>query len=40
MSVPALGGLMWLAWGHSALFYGAAVVAVLMMIFSLKVPER
>jgi MFS family permease len=34
MSVPALGGIMWMKYGHSSVFMGAAVVAVVMLIFS------
>ena len=34
MSVPALGGIMWMKYGHSSVFMGAAVVALLMLFFS------
>ena len=40
MTVPALGGLMWVRWGHSAVFFGAAAVAIAMMICSMRVPDR
>lgn len=35
MSIPALGGLMWIRFGHPSVFLGAAGVAVLMFVFSL-----
>jgi len=34
MSVPALGGIMWMKYGHSSVFIGAAGVALLMLFFS------
>ena len=34
MSVPSLGGLIWIRYGHSWVFVGAAGVAVLMVIFT------
>ncbi|MBI2438103.1 MAG: MFS transporter [Lentisphaerae bacterium] len=34
MSVPALGGLLWMRYGHASVFLAAAGVAVLMLIFS------
>jgi len=37
MSVPALGGLLWIVYGHSAVFIVAAGVAVLMFLFSSRV---
>ena len=37
MSVPALGGLVWIRYGHTWVFIGAAAVAVLMMISSWRV---
>ena len=40
MSIPALGGWIWLQYGHSAVFQAAAVVAVLMGLASLRVPAR
>jgi len=40
MSVPALGGLVWLRYGYPAVFIGAGGVAVLMLLFSLFVRPR
>ncbi|MHC4886912.1 MAG: MFS transporter [Planctomycetota bacterium] len=42
MSLPALGGWMWMVYGHSSVFLGAAGVAVLMFIFSafVRVPKN
>ncbi|NLF38385.1 MFS transporter [bacterium] len=37
MSIPALGGLMWMRYGHSSVFLGAAAVAVVMLFFSMAV---
>lgn len=37
MSVPALGGLLWVRYGHPAVFLAAAAVAVLMFFFSSRV---
>jgi len=34
MSIPSLGGLMWMKYGHSSVFLATAGVAVLMGIFS------
>jgi membrane protein YdbS with pleckstrin-like domain len=34
MSVPALGGLVWIYYGHSWVFIGAGCVAVLMVVFT------
>ncbi len=34
MSVPALGGVVWMAYGHQYVFIGAAGVAVLIFVFS------
>jgi len=34
MSIPALGGIMWMKYGHSSVFMGAAVVALFMLFFS------
>jgi len=34
MSLPAVGGLMWMSLGHSAVFMAAACIAVLMFVFS------
>lgn len=40
MSVPALGGLLWIHYGHTTVFLAAAGVAVLMMVFSAMIPGR
>ena len=37
MTVPMLGGLIWVAWGHGAVFVFAAGIALLMFLFSLMV---
>lgn len=37
MSVPALGGLLWMKYGHPAVFAGAAGIAALMWFFSWRV---
>ncbi|MBN1671474.1 MAG: MFS transporter [Kiritimatiellae bacterium] len=37
MSVPALGGLLWVRFGHGTVFLAAAVVALLMLVFSSRV---
>jgi len=34
MSIPALGGLMWIRYGHSSVFLATAGIAVLMGVFS------
>jgi hypothetical protein len=34
MVVPFFGGLLWAAWGHSAVFTAAAGVALLMFLAS------
>jgi ABC-type phosphate transport system auxiliary subunit len=34
MSVPALGGLLWIKYGHPWVFVAAAAVAVVMFVFS------
>ena len=41
MSVPAVGGLMWMRYGHSSVFMAAAGMAVLMFIASgfVRVPH-
>lgn len=40
MSLPALGGLMWLSLGHSSVFLAAAGIAVLMFVFTcmIRIP--
>ena len=40
MSIPALGGLVWMKYGHPAVFAGAACVAVVMLVFSSQVRPR
>lgn len=40
MSLPALGGILWVAHGHSAVFIFAGGVAVLMLIFSSLILPR
>jgi len=37
MSVPALGGLMWMKYGHASVFLAAAGVAVVMLFFSNRI---
>jgi len=37
MSVPALGGLMWMKYGHASVFLAAAGVAVVMLFFSSQI---
>ena len=37
MSVPSLGGLAWMRYGHSSVFVGTAGIAVLMFVFSSRV---
>lgn len=37
MSIPALGGLMWIRYGHSSVFLATAGIAVLMGLFSAMV---
>eukprot|EP00825_Cyclidium_porcatum_P013869 TRINITY_DN17357_c0_g1_i2.p4 TRINITY_DN17357_c0_g1~~TRINITY_DN17357_c0_g1_i2.p4 ORF type:complete len:114 (+),score=10.09 TRINITY_DN17357_c0_g1_i2:47-388(+) len=34
MSIPALGGLMWIRYGHSSVFLATAGIAILMGLFS------
>lgn len=40
MSVPSLGGLMWIRFGHPSVFMAAAGIAVLMCLFSLMIPAH
>ncbi len=42
MSIPALGGLMWVRYGHSSVFLATAGIAVLMGLFSamVRVPAE
>lgn len=37
MSVPALGGMVWIKYGHTWVFVGASAIAVLMMLLSSRV---
>lgn len=41
MSIPTLGGLAWMRWGHGSVFLGAAAVALLMLFFTsrIRVPS-
>jgi predicted MFS family arabinose efflux permease len=41
MSLPTLGGYVWVHYGHSWVFFGAGAIALLMMIFSalIKLPQ-
>jgi hypothetical protein len=42
MSIPSIGGLMWLRYGHGSVFKAAAGVALLMLIFAamIRTPPR
>lgn len=40
MTIPALGGLLWIHYGHSWVFISAAGVAVVMLLFSAMIPAR
>lgn len=42
MSIPSLGGVIWMEYGHSWVFVAAAGIALLMLFFTrmVKVPER
>jgi hypothetical protein len=42
MSIPTVGGLMWVAYGHSSVFLATAGIAVLMGVFSalVRVPDE
>ncbi len=42
MSTPALGGLVWMVYGHQWVFVGAAGIALLMCLFAslIHIPER
>ena len=40
MSVPALGGLIWMEYGHASVFLAAAGVAVVMLFFSNLIRTR
>jgi len=41
MSIPTLGGLMWIRYGHSSVFLATAVIAILMGLFSalVRIPS-
>jgi MFS family permease len=40
MSIPSVGGILWIAYGHSSVFVATAGIAVLMGIFSAMVRVR
>lgn len=40
MTVPTVGGLMWMKYGHASVFMAAAGVAVLMLFFSNRIGAR
>jgi len=40
MSMPALGGLMWIAFGHTSVFIAAAGIAAIMFIFTTMLPRQ
>jgi hypothetical protein len=42
MTIPAIGGLIWMRYGHPSVFAAAAVIAVLMCLFSsmVKLPAK
>jgi MFS family permease len=40
MSIPAVGGLMWMKYGHSSVFVGAAGIAMLMTLFAGMIRAR
>lgn len=42
MSIPALGGILWMKYGHSSVFMGASCISVLMLIFAsrVRIPSR
>jgi MFS family permease len=40
MSIPTVGGILWMKYGHPSVFMGAAGVAILMLIFSSQVSTR
>jgi hypothetical protein len=41
MTIPSVGGLMWVAWGHSSVFLGAAGIALVMLVFAamIRTPQ-
>jgi hypothetical protein len=42
MSLPALGGLLWMRYGHPWVFLGGGAIALLMIVFSsmIRIPQR
>jgi MFS family permease len=42
MSIPSLGGIMWMRYGHTSVFVAAAGVALIMLFFArmIKIPGR
>lgn len=40
MSIPFAGGMLWMTCGHTAVFIAAALIAVVMLGFSLLVPSK
>jgi hypothetical protein len=40
MSLPLAGGMLWMAYGHTAVFIAATAIAVVMLGFSLLVPSK
>jgi MFS family permease len=40
MSIPTLGGLLWVRYGHGAVFMAAACIALVMFCFALGLPQR
>jgi hypothetical protein len=41
MSIPSVGGLLWMKYGHPAVFYAASGIALLMILFTsrIRLPE-
>jgi Mg2+/Co2+ transporter CorB len=40
MSIPLAGGWLWIRCGHAAVFLAAAVIALVMLCFSLLLPRH
>ncbi len=40
MSIPTLGGLLWMRYGHGAVFMAAAGIALVMFVFARGIPQR
>ena len=42
MSIPALGGLVWMRYGHDKVFFAAAGLALVMLFFTsrIRVPGK